>query len=62
MSGGGEQRWDRGSMLFGSEPKKRDLAGVCVLCVCSMRRAVEVYRGHDLVRMRHRLIGVMIRL
>lgn len=32
MSGGGEQRWDRGSMLFGSEPKKRDLAGVCVMC------------------------------
>lgn len=60
MSGGGEQRWDRGSMLFGSEPKKKG-PGWCVCYVCSMRRAVEVYRGHDLVRMRHRLIGVMIR-
>lgn len=28
----------------------------------STRRTAEVYRGHDLVRMRHRLIGVMITL
>lgn len=34
MSGGGEQRWDRGSMLFGSEPKKGTwLVCVCVMCV-----------------------------